>query len=493
MSASRLAHVVVCASAALTLGATSGCSAVSNVNNEPCSSIDDCRRGFGLGWTCNSDSGFCEEAEASPLCAPFPDDLLTDRDKYPGDTILFATLLDGEGDRQMVNSANLAVLQVNTVDGGGLEDRKFGMINCTYGDDSNTDDQIAKAKEAARYAVDAYGVQAIIGPGTSSLALEVYNEVKEDEVLIISPSATSDTLTYIDGVNKSAQNPGLFWRSVPPDSGIAARIAELLINDGRTRVGMIYKDNAYGQNLADLLGRSLNPEGVNPPPVELIAFGYDDGTYGDAVVKLSDTADLQEVVFVSDSADDVVTFLTSVAGGSGSLAEAPLVLSDSAFSETNVLNKLNQDVITNVIDAERVRLLVPNAPSGPVFDIFRENYMKAFDNDSPANAGYTAESYDAAWMAILGSAWSLYNEGGIHPLGMAAGLHFISDPNATAFDITPGQWASIRGSFESGSAVNIRGASGELDFDSSTEETTGAVEVYAIVNNGGALQYQLLP
>ncbi|MEZ4381852.1 MAG: ABC transporter substrate-binding protein [Nannocystaceae bacterium] len=492
MSAPRLAHAVVCASAALSLGAILSCSAVTNVDNAPCTSVDDCRLGFGLGWTCNSDSGFCEEAEASPLCAAFPDDLLTDRDKYPGDTILFATLLDGEGDRQMVNSANLAVLQVNTVDGGGLEGRKFGMINCTYGDDSNTDDQLAKAREAARYAVDAYGVQAIIGPGTSSLALEVYNEVK-DQVLIISPSATSDTLTYIDGTNKSAQNPGLFWRSVPPDSGIAARIADLLISDGRTRVGMIYKDNAYGQNLADLLGRSLNPQGLTPPPVELIAYSYDDGTYGDAVVKLSETADLEEVVFVSDSADDVVTFLTSVAGGSGSLATVGLVFSDSAFSETNVLNKLNADVITKVIDPGRARLLVPNAPSGPVFDIFRENYMKAFDNDSPANAGYTAESYDAAWMAILGSAWSLYNEDGIKPRGMAAGLHFISDVNATAFDITPAQWASIRGSFASGSAVNIRGASGELDYDSSTEETTGAVELYAIVNNGGALEYQLIP
>ena len=256
MSASHLVRVLVCAGASLTLSAALGCSAVSNVDQTPCTDIDDCRTGFGLGWTCNEGSGFCEEVELNSLCTPYPEDLLTNADKYPGDTILFATLLDGVGDAQMVNSANLAVNQVNTVDGGKLEGRAFGMINCTYGDDSNTDEQISKAREASRYAVDAFGVQAIIGPGTSSLALEVWEEV-QDEVLIVSPSATSDTLTYIDGTMKGPQNPGLFWRSAPPDSGIARKMAEILVNDGHDKLGFIYKNTAYGQNLADLFNKSL--------------------------------------------------------------------------------------------------------------------------------------------------------------------------------------------------------------------------------------------
>ena len=166
------------------------------------------------------------------------------------------------------------------------------------------------------------------------------------------------------------------------------------------------------------------------------------------------------------------------------------MLGDAAFSQTNVLDVINGmgagDVATS-----RVRLVVPKAPSGSVFDTFAFNYAKEF-GESPASNGYTAESYDAAWMAIFGAAWSLANEDGIRPLGMAAGLHFISDANAPAFDIAPGQWASIRGALSSGSSVNVRGASGDLDFDSSTEETTGAVELYGITQNGGSLEYTLL-
>ena len=334
MSASHLVRVLVCAGASLTLSAALGCSAVSNVDQTPCTDIDDCRTGFGLGWTCNEGSGFCEEVELNSLCTPYPEDLLTNADKYPGDTILFATLLDGVGDAQMVNSANLAVNQVNTVDGGKLEGRAFGMINCTYGDDSNTDEQISKAREASRYAVDAFGVQAIIGPGTSSLALEVWEEV-QDEVLIVSPSATSDTLTYIDGTMKGPQNPGLFWRSAPPDSGIARKMAEILVNDGHDKLGFIYKNTAYGQNLADLFNKSLTE--LAPGSVELLTFSYDDSTYGEAVTAIAAYNDLDTIIFIADSNNDVVTFLGSAAGEFGIWA------SDGTAPGTELLARLAWD------------------------------------------------------------------------------------------------------------------------------------------------------
>lgn len=488
MSASHLVRVLVCAGASLTLSAALSCSAVSSVNQAPCTDIDDCRSGFGLGWSCNEESGFCEEVELNSLCTPYPEDLLTDADKYPGDTILFATLLDGVGDAQMVNSANLAVNQVNTVDGGKLDGRAFGMINCTYGDDSNTDEQIAKAREASRYAVDAFGVQAIIGPGTSSLALEVWDEVK-DEVLIVSPSATSDTLTYIDGTMKGPQNPGLFWRSAPPDSGIARKMAEILVNENHDKLGFIYKNTAYGENLADLFNKSLLELA---PGAELLTFSYDDSTYGEAVTDLAAQTDLDTIIFIADSNPDVVTFLGSAAGAdmSSSLGSAPLMLGDAAFSQTNVLDMIVGQPAGDVATS-RVRLVVPKAPSNTVFATFAENYSKEY-GESPASNGYTAESYDAAWMAIFGAAWSLGNEGGIRPLGMAAGLHFISDPNAQLFEIKPGQWAGIRGALTGGAAINISGASGDLDFDSATEETTGEVELYRIVNVSGGLGYETI-
>ena len=492
MSALSLARVLFCAGAALSLGAVLSCSAVSDIPQSSCTEDQACRDGFGLAWMCNQDSGLCEEVAESKLCSDvYPQDLFSDPEKYPGDTILFATLLDGEGDIQMIRSANLAIEQVRNND---LEGRAFGMINCSYGDDMDGMRQLEDAVEAARFAVDSYGVKAIIGPGTSSLAEAVYNEVG-DEVLIVSPSATSDSLTEIDGTNKSPQNPGTFWRTAPPDSGIARKMAEILVADGRQNVALIFKEVTYGENLANLLNKSLTELNL-PNPLIKVSYSNASVDLGQAMTEVS-ALGVDEIVFIADSNDDVVSFLESAAmlgtNPDSSFADATLMLGDAGFSEANVLSLLNQTMLSSVFDDDDmdgeldIRLVIPVAPSGNVFDAFSIAYSSTFD-ESPANNGYTAESYDAAWLAIYGAAWSLFNEGGLSAKGMGAGLHMIS--TGASVEITGTSWPSIRASFEATETVNVIGASGNLDYDSATEETTSEGELWQIIVEGGVLKYQ---
>lgn len=496
MSALSLARVLFCAGAALSLGAVLSCSAVSQIPQSSCTEDQACRDGFGLAWTCNQDSGLCEEVVESKLCSGvYPADLFSDPDKYPGDTILFATLLDGEGDIQMIRSANLAIEQVRNND---LEGRAFGMINCSYGDDMDGMRQLDDAVEAARFAVDNYGVKAIIGPGTSSLAEAVYNEVG-DEVLIVSPSATSDSLTEIDGTNKSPQNPGTFWRTAPPDSGIARKMAEILVAGGRQNVALIFKEVTYGENLANLLNKSLIELGL-PNPLIKVSYSNASVDLGEAMTMVN-AENVDEIVFIADSNDDVVSFLNSAAtlgmNDASSFKDTPIMLGDAGFSEANVLNMLNATTLADVFDKGEdpddgdgvldIRLVIPVAPSGNVFDAFSIAYSSTFD-ESPANNGYTAESYDAAWLAIYGSAWSLFNEGDLSAKGMGAGLHMIS--SGQSVEITGTSWPSIRSAFEAEQMVNVVGASGLLDYDSATEETTGEGELWQIIVEGGVLKYQ---
>lgn len=478
------------ASAPLLLGvvlAAGSCSAVTQIPQESCSENQQCRDGFGLGWICG-DSGLCEEAAESPLCDKvYPADLLTNAEKYPGDTILFATLLDGVGDIQMIRSANLAIEQVKN---NGLEGRAFGMINCSYGNDSDVDRQLEDAAEAARHVVDTFGVVAIIGPGTSSLAEKVYNEVK-DEVLILSPSATSDSLTYIDGMNKSPDSPGLFWRTAPPDSGIARRMAEELSNSGRVKPALIFKEGAYGNNISDLLNKSLAEKGIT---LTFQPFKDSVADLGVAMNAIGGMTDVDEVVFIADSNSDVVAFLTDAAvrsmDPSSSFSTAAVMLGDAGFSDANVLALLDETVKAQLIAPGRVRGVKPKSPAGPAFSAFSTAYTGAYPGESPANNGYTAESYDAAWLAIYGSAWALYNEGEVLPRSMAKGLHRIS--LGQDLDINATSWNTIRSAFEAGSGVNVNGASGNLDYDSATEETSGAGEVWTIIVEGGVLSYMIL-
>ncbi len=491
MFAPSIARVLSCAGAALTFGVVLSCSVVSQIPQNSCTEDQACRNGFGLDWKCNGDTGLCEQVEESPLCSSvYPEDLLRDPEKYPGDTILFATLLDGEGDIQMIRSANLAIAQVRNKD---LKGRAFGMINCSYGDDSDGERQLEDATKAARFVVDNFGVKAIIGPGTSSIAEAVYNEV-EDEVLIISPSATSDSLTFIDGAEKSPQNPGTFWRTAPPDSGIARKMAEILTAGENQKVALIFKQGTYGENLSNLLAKSLiDLELTNP----LVTQAYNDaaGDLGVVIASIG-SQEFDEIVFIADSNPDVVTFINSAATESAnpesSFSSAMLMLGDAAFSEANVLSKLNAGDLTKVFDPDdtgtlRIRLVIPVAPSGAVFSAFSTAYDSEYKDEKPANNGYTAESYDAAWLAIYSSAWSLFNEGEITPRGMAAGLHRISGGVPYSIDVTT--WPSIRSTFDIPQAIDLTGASGNLDYDSATEETTGEGELWQLVITEGVLTY----
>jgi hypothetical protein len=46
--------------------------------------------------------------------------------------------------------------------------------------------------------------------------------------------------------------------------------------------------------------------------------------------------------------------------------------------------------------------------------------------------------------------------------------------------VRPSSWNEVKASFSDGVAVNLLGASGQLDYDPVTEETTGPIDVWVI-------------
>jgi len=202
--------------------AGSSCSAVSKVDFTECTENTTCRDAFGLGWVCG-DAGLCEEVATNARCKEtWPTDLLKNPDDYR-DVILLGSLFDhntNDGDGQLVKSASLAVDQANQT--GLTQGRKYAIIHCDY--QANADIDKMTSEEAvvagANYLADKYGITAIVGPGTSSLAQAAFTELQKPDyatsTLLVSPSATSPSLTNIDV--RDGDKPGLFWRTAPPDS-----------------------------------------------------------------------------------------------------------------------------------------------------------------------------------------------------------------------------------------------------------------------------------
>ena len=116
---------------------------------------------------------------------------------------------------------------------------------------------------------------------------------------------------------------------------------------------------------------------------------------------------------------------------------------------------------------------------GGEYEVFSVAYNVAFGTD-PASAVFAAYSYDAAMLALYGAAWAHYNESSQTGTHIARGFRQVSDTSMPATGIRGTRYFTGISPFEDGEAVNLDGASGALDFDPVTGETSNPIEVWVI-------------
>lgn len=463
------------------LAAVLGCSAVSAVDYAQCSDGATCRQAFGLGYTCGS-AGLCEEIEVLQRCKDvYPVDLLKDPEKY-SNVVVFGSLFDNTamtGDGKLIKAASLAIDEANA--NGLAEGRLFGIVHCDYQENPGIDGLTSEeaAIQGAKYLVDQLGAVAIIGPGTSGLAEAVYRELEKPshatKTLIVSPSATSPSLTDID-----ATKPGLFWRTAPPDSVLGAKLAEYMEEVPIANAIVLYEDTTYGKGLAIELDKNFEDQLTLRPYT-------DPSVIPQEVIKIANenpTPTAFAVVFITSEVSQVTSFLNA-AGVSQSAfysnPEVKIFLGDTAYNA----DVIKQTQANAAMLYPNVRGVFPGAPSGPVYQLFLATYAAKYSNEDASDASYSAHTYDATWLALYGAAWSYYQHNGdIRGPWMAEGLQNIS--NGDAFDINATTWSSIKKAFREKRGINIRGASGELDYDPVTEETTAPVLRWTIEQSMGA-------
>jgi branched-chain amino acid transport system substrate-binding protein len=455
-----------------------GCSLTTTEVSE-CKTNTDCRAGFGLGWTCASD-GLCEQAPGNPRCTQtYPEDLFFEDEEH-ANTIVFGNLMDRSlaTHRAREKSAQLAFRQVN--EDGGLELRRFGMVFCTI--EENSDIDFATRQEAAvssaNYLIDTLGVQALLGPAASDDVQQVFLNIKDRNILEISPSATSPQLTTLDPDTVSDTSPGLLWRTAPPDSLQGAAIAYDMRNPGLGRtevvdtVAVIYQTGAYGEALAAVFAEEFVKSGGTPT---LLPYSDD----GERAEKTSEAAlgSYDEVLFISSQTREVIEFMDAAAGLPG-YDNKGIFLSDSA-ANPDLLMEANPARFPQVRGTRQ-------APRDENVDLVYAAFIAAYASEFGEDVrpfSFTANSFDAAWMLAYGTAWALLQEGEVTGPNIARGLRKLS--SGPDIEIRPTTWNQVVERFRAGDSVNIAGASGNLDYDPETEETSGTIETWQI--SGGQI------
>ena len=471
MGARALAWLGALAGAVLVTGG--GCSAT-RFDHDKCSDSGQCRQAFGFGSSCNAE-GLCERAPAFARCATaVPEDLFTRAERYPN-IVVVGSLMDRSSAAHVVRekAVRLAVREASEM--GGLEGRPLGAVFCDIAEKTEYDPlkRGEAAVASARYLSSSLGVAAIVGPSASGDAQLVWSELRGMGPALISPAATSPSLLSLEPASSDEQ-PGLLWRVAPPDSLQGVVIAEDMLGRGIREVAVIREVTSYGEGLAQVFQKRFG-EGGGSVAMETI---NSDTQIGEATAKVAGGT-AKEVLFISSQQSWVVKFLNA-ASGQAAYQEKRIFLTDAAA---------NQGVLTGASTAAglfpRVRGTRPASRDARdyVYASFVANYKAQYQGEDPTAATFSDHSYDAGWLALYGSAWSLLQEQKVSGLGIARGLRRVSAGAAT--NIIPSSWPSVVNAFRNGMSVNLSGASGEIDFDPNERNVTAPVEIWNIVENGG--------
>ena len=199
-----------------------------------------------------------DESQASTDAGPAPVATAT-----TGGPLVIGTLLPLTGSLAFlgppeVAGVQLAVQEINAA--GGVLGAPVQLVEGDSGDTST---------DTANTTVDrllASNVNAIIGAASSSVSLTVIDKIAAAGVVEFSPANTSDQFTTYN-------DSGLYFRTAPPDVLQAVPLADLVLSDGNTTVGILNLNDAYGTGLAKNVAANLVDGGLNED--DILSITYD--------------------------------------------------------------------------------------------------------------------------------------------------------------------------------------------------------------------------
>ncbi len=174
-----------------------------------------------------------------------------------GDGVLtIGTLLPVTGDLAFlgppeVAGARLALEDINAA--GGV----LGVDMVLHeGDSGDTNQDIANPEVDRLIALDA---DAIIGAASSAVSKLVIDKITTNNIIHFSPANTSpDFTTYDDN--------GLYFRTAPSDLLQGKVLADQVAGEGNETVAVLYRQESYGQGLADAFKENFEAAGGTVEP-----------------------------------------------------------------------------------------------------------------------------------------------------------------------------------------------------------------------------------
>ncbi len=339
----------------------------------------------------------------------------------------------------MESGSGLAVKEIN--------DAKKGVtVELTAADEGDTDN---KAYETSISKLRSAGITAMIGAAASGVTKLVLDGNVSAGILEVSASNTSPDFT-------DWKDDGLFFRTAPSDLLQGEVLGNLIAEDGHSKLGIIYQNDAYGTGLDAAIAENF--EGSGGEVVAQESFNVGDASY-DAQVSAIAAAKPDAVAIVSFDQFKTLAPLLINAG----ISADKFYLVDGNLSDYT--GKMNVDLTG-----------AKGTKAGPKLSDDFTDRLQAFwtgeGNQEVKDMTYAGEAYDAVVLVALSALAAKSTEG----KAMAGKMAEVSGGTGDGTKCT--SFTECADIINGGGVADYDGYSGDVTFDDKGDPQGAAIGIY---------------
>jgi branched-chain amino acid transport system substrate-binding protein len=335
---------------------------------------------------------------------------------------------------------NMAIQEINAA--GGVNGRPIKVFAA---DDGTSADVATVSLDRL---LNANKVDVVIGPSNSATMLGIMDQVKSGEAITCSGSNTAGELT-------DRESGGYYLRTSPPDKFQGPALAQLVTNDGRSRIAVVTRHDSYGEGFGSALESAFREQDVD------VVFNdsYDPTDDFKSIVGEVKAAKPDAVIVIGLSEDGGRVLRQLIAQGLGP-HDIPTYTADGMQGKS-----FYKDVDpTNPASVQGIKGTAPSpAPAGRVHP-FAAKYAKTGQDTI-----FSSHYYDCTMIVALAAEAAGTDDPGLIRKQILA----VSKGGETCQT-----YAECLALLKAGTDIDYDGASGPVDLDEHREPTVGVYDVW---------------
>ncbi|MPZ60648.1 MAG: ABC transporter substrate-binding protein [Propionibacteriales bacterium] len=355
--------------------------------------------------------------------------------------LVFGSLLPRTGDLAFLGppeeaGVQLAVDEMNAAGGVLGQDVRIVWGDSGDGSPDIAPDETDKLLNA--------GADAILGAASSSVSVSVLDKITSANTLQMSPANTSTAFDNCD-------DNGYYFRTSPSDVLQGAVMADLVAQDGHSNLAILFRQEAYGQALADNVEKVFTEAGGNV--VEKVPYTPEATSWTNEVQTIA-AADPDAIVVIGF--EETTSIVPEMISNNIGPADKQVYFVDGNLADWSA--EFDPGTL------QGVRGTFPGSELGAQF---RDRLLEADPNLEDFT--YGPEAYDATILLGLAAIAGEDDSGAT----LAANLHAVSSEGTEC-----GGFEECAGLLEDGEDIDYEGVSGPINFNQWGSPSAATIGIY---------------